>query len=255
MQNAAIKYSATDGARSPSVRSATPFLRHQRGRCRSGAGSTGDLPRPDEGHGAAAGVNGAANDAIIVMVGSTSFSANGNNYFPDLGSQWKEAEFNVFGNCCDRQAVFNSGSSAIVRIEVASGTNPSAPGCNLRSFTGEFNLPCRTPRGAHRRGRFPRSCSPRATPPCLGGGGLQLHGQAGWYHTSNERPLWPLAQFVYFGDCAASLAHLWEQDNVRKCTVLEVSPRARDERWSYSGRAATSTGLRVRRHSSIACIK
>jgi hypothetical protein len=25
-------------------------------------------------------------------------TASGNNYFPDLGSQWQEAEFNVFGD-------------------------------------------------------------------------------------------------------------------------------------------------------------
>jgi hypothetical protein len=89
-------------------------------------------------NGAAAGVNGAANDAMTVTVGGTPFSAGGNNYFPDLGTKWQEAEFNVFGNCCNNQAVFNSGSSAIVRIEVVSGTN-LGPGCTLRSFTGESN--------------------------------------------------------------------------------------------------------------------
>jgi von Willebrand factor type D domain len=87
-------------------------------------------------HGTAAGVNGAANDAMEVWVGSAAFAADGDNHFPDLGSKWKQAEFNVFGNCCNNQAVFNSGSSAIVRIEVDSGTN-LGPGCALRSFTGE----------------------------------------------------------------------------------------------------------------------
>lgn len=71
-----------------------------------------------------------------VWVGSAAFAADGDNHFPDLGSKWKQAEFNVFGNCCNNQAVFNSGSSAIVRIEVDSGTN-LGPGCALRSFTGE----------------------------------------------------------------------------------------------------------------------
>lgn len=86
--------------------------------------------------GAAAGANGAANDAMIVWVGSTPFTADGDNHFPDLGSQWTEAEFNVFGNCCNNQAVFNSGASIVVRTEVVSGTT-AGPGCHIRSFTGE----------------------------------------------------------------------------------------------------------------------
>jgi hypothetical protein len=87
-------------------------------------------------NGAAAGVSGAANDAITVTIGGTAYSAGGNNYFPNLGSEWKEAEFNVFGNCCNSEATFNNGASAVVRIEVASGTN-LGPGCNQWSYTGE----------------------------------------------------------------------------------------------------------------------
>jgi hypothetical protein len=86
--------------------------------------------------GAAAGVNGAANDAITVTVGDAMFARDGNNYFPDLGQQWREAEFNVFGDGNGSQAIFNGGSSAIVRIEVANGTN-FRPGCHLMSWTGE----------------------------------------------------------------------------------------------------------------------
>jgi von Willebrand factor type D domain len=87
-------------------------------------------------HGAAAGANGAATDAIVVWVGSTPFTADGDNHFPDLGSQWTEAEFNVFGDCCNHQAVFNSGASVVVRTEVVSGTR-TGPGCHIASFTAE----------------------------------------------------------------------------------------------------------------------
>ena len=87
-------------------------------------------------HGAAAGVGGAANDAIVVTVSGTAHSATGNNHFPDLGTQWREAEFNVFGNGGGSQAVFNSGAHATVRIATDSGTN-LGPGCDLRSFTAE----------------------------------------------------------------------------------------------------------------------
>ena len=86
--------------------------------------------------GAAAGVNGAANDAITVTVGDAMFARDGNNHFPDLGQQWREAEFNVFGAGNGRQAIFNGGSSATVRIEVTSGTNVG-PNCDLVSFTAK----------------------------------------------------------------------------------------------------------------------
>jgi hypothetical protein len=87
-------------------------------------------------NGAAAGVSGAASDAIVVTIGGTDYSASGNNYFPDLGTQWKEAEFNVFGDGGGSQAVFNDKDSAVVRIEDLSGTN-LRPRCDQRSWTAE----------------------------------------------------------------------------------------------------------------------
>ena len=86
--------------------------------------------------GGAAG-GGSSTDAITVTVaGSPPFGAAGSNYFPDLGSQWQEVEFNVFGDGGGSQATFNSGASAQVRTEVLSGTN-AGPGCHLKSWTGE----------------------------------------------------------------------------------------------------------------------
>jgi len=85
--------------------------------------------------GAAAG-GGTPNDSITVTVGGTTYKATGDNRFPDLGNQWQEAEFNVFGDGNSSQAVFNSGATLQVRTEVISGTN-LGPGCDLRSFTGE----------------------------------------------------------------------------------------------------------------------
>lgn len=87
-------------------------------------------------YGAAAGVNGATTDSMVVWVGTTPYTADGDNRFPDLGTNWKEAEFNVFGDCCNHQAVFNSGTNIVVRTQVISGTN-AGPGCHLTSYTGE----------------------------------------------------------------------------------------------------------------------
>ncbi len=88
--------------------------------------------------GAAAGFNGNADDAIYVTEGATVYPATGGNYFPDLGGQWQEAEFNIFGDGNASQAVFNTNSTLQVRTSVASGT-ALAPSCDQASFTGESN--------------------------------------------------------------------------------------------------------------------
>jgi hypothetical protein len=87
-------------------------------------------------NGAAAGVNGATTDAMTVTVGGTVTAKNGNNYFSDLGSKWGKAEFNVFGDCCSEQVVFNSGASAVPRVEVDNGSS-AGPGCLLKTWTAE----------------------------------------------------------------------------------------------------------------------
>jgi hypothetical protein len=89
--------------------------------------------------GGAAGSNPeSATDSIAVAVGNHFYTQSGNNYFPDLGSQWQEAEFNVFGDSGGNQAVFNDTASLVVRIAVSSGTD-QGPSCHLFSFTGESN--------------------------------------------------------------------------------------------------------------------
>jgi hypothetical protein len=88
--------------------------------------------------GAAAGFNGNADDTVFVTEGTKVYPATGGNYFPDLGSQWQEAEFNVFGDGNGDQAVFNANSTLQVRNSVASGT-AAAPNCDQASFTGESN--------------------------------------------------------------------------------------------------------------------
>jgi len=87
--------------------------------------------------GTAAG-GGATTDKITVWVGSKPIKALGNNYFPDLGSHWQIAEFNVFGDGGGSELNFNTGSTIVVRTSVDSGTT-SAPGCYGISFTGESN--------------------------------------------------------------------------------------------------------------------
>ena len=88
--------------------------------------------------GAVAGVR-APNDFIAVTTpGGVVNSASGNNYFPDLGQQWQEAEFNVFGDGGGDQAVFSAGTTVIVRTQVDNGS-AIAPACDDQSFTGELS--------------------------------------------------------------------------------------------------------------------
>jgi hypothetical protein len=85
--------------------------------------------------GSAAG-GGATSDSIHIGIGSTLHAASGNNYFPDLGTQWQAAEFNVFGDGNGSQAVFGNPTTLTVRTAVSSGTS-SGPNCSLQSYTGE----------------------------------------------------------------------------------------------------------------------
>ena len=88
--------------------------------------------------GRAAGVGGSTTDAAIVTFGTTVSSAPGGNFFPDLGTQWQMAEFNIFGSCCGMQANFNAGTTMDVRLAVTSGS-VDPPGCLVGGFTGETN--------------------------------------------------------------------------------------------------------------------
>lgn len=98
--------------------------------------------------GAVAGVDG-PDDLITLTVGTTMYSAPGDNRLPDLGQHWQIAEFNIFGNGDYSVANFNTGSTLVVRIAVDSGTI-SAPSCYPNGFTGETNNLTLTPTAGER---------------------------------------------------------------------------------------------------------
>jgi hypothetical protein len=87
--------------------------------------------------GQVAGVGG-ADDTVAATVGTTAYATPGDDDIPDLGFHWQVAEFNVFGDAGGSQAVFNSGSTLVVRTLVDSGTN-DAPSCDAAGYTGETN--------------------------------------------------------------------------------------------------------------------
>lgn len=81
---------------------------------------------------------GMTKDSATFWEGGTPYKATGGNYFSDLGTWWKQSEFNVFGDGGGSEAVFNSGVTIHVRTGVLSGTT-SGPDCADTSFTGESN--------------------------------------------------------------------------------------------------------------------
>jgi VWD domain-containing protein len=85
-----------------------------------------------------AAASGSTPDSVTLAIGNTVYSAQGDNHFPDLAKGWQAAEFNVFGDGGGSQAVFNAGSTIVVRTSVNNGSL-SAPSCALEGFTAESN--------------------------------------------------------------------------------------------------------------------
>jgi hypothetical protein len=77
-------------------------------------------------------------DTISLSTGSEVYTASGEDSMVNLALGWQEAEFNIFGDCCATQAIFNSGSSLVVATSVDDGTT-NAPSCVEDGFTGETN--------------------------------------------------------------------------------------------------------------------
>lgn len=81
--------------------------------------------------------SGSADDSVTLSVGNQLYSVTGGDFFPDLGQHWNTAEFNILGPGSGSEAVFNSGSTLVVRTAMDSGT--AAPSCVLAGFTAETN--------------------------------------------------------------------------------------------------------------------
>jgi hypothetical protein len=88
--------------------------------------------------GAVAGVHG-KDDVITFTYADKAYSASGDNRLSDLGEHWNAAEFNVFGDGGGSQAVFNSGSTLIVRIVTDSGTAGALQCKSHSGITAETN--------------------------------------------------------------------------------------------------------------------
>ncbi len=78
-------------------------------------------------------------DTLVFTTPTRAYSTTGSDTVANLGSAWKQSEFNIIGDGGGSKATFNKGSSITVKIAVTDGTT-NAPGCAANAgTTGETN--------------------------------------------------------------------------------------------------------------------
>jgi len=78
------------------------------------------------------------NDTVTFSIGSTMYRIQAADSTLNLAPFWEQAEFNIFGVANSSQAIFNPGSTIVVRSSVTNGAG-APPTCANRGFTGETN--------------------------------------------------------------------------------------------------------------------
>lgn len=88
----------------------------------------------------------AGNDSVVFSIGGTLYSAANLTSNPNifLNGSWSVAEFNVVGDGGYTSAVFNTGTTLVVKTSVTNGM-ATPPTCTNGSTTGETNSLTRTP--------------------------------------------------------------------------------------------------------------
>jgi hypothetical protein len=111
------------------------------------------------------------NDTVSISVGNPPqvFAASAPDNLLGLSQSWTQAEFNIVGDCCNSQAVFNNGATLVVRTSLNEGSK-LAPTCVQAGFTGETNnlnlvgTPTVVPQTALPSIVFTESNAPNGTP-------------------------------------------------------------------------------------------
>jgi hypothetical protein len=80
-----------------------------------------------------------SSDMLTFSVGSSVYMISASSVLGLNGGGWNTAEFNVFGNSCGREAVFNPGAEIVVQTLTDDPSTAGAPTCRPGSFTGETN--------------------------------------------------------------------------------------------------------------------
>jgi hypothetical protein len=90
-------------------------------------------------------------DTLTMTTSAQAYAVTNKDNIVFLSHYWKQAEYNVFGDCCDSQANFNPGTSLTVKILLVNGT-ATKPVCEgddgTTGETNNLNLgPCKAVKG------------------------------------------------------------------------------------------------------------
>jgi hypothetical protein len=67
-------------------------------------------------------------DTLVFTAETRAYRVSGNDSVVDLATDWHQSEFNIIGDCCGSEAIFNKGSSLLVNIEILNGST-TKPAC------------------------------------------------------------------------------------------------------------------------------
>jgi hypothetical protein len=89
-------------------------------------------------------VNWSGDNWVYLATATRLYAANGDRYFQELGTNWRSAEFNIYGDCCSTTANFNYLATLVVRTSVfdgggGPGGHGDVPSCVQSGTTAETN--------------------------------------------------------------------------------------------------------------------
>lgn len=78
-------------------------------------------------------------DTVVFYDAATgNLTANGQDSVLDVSGDWKNAEFNVFGDCCSTETFFSTPATLVIETDINDGTI-NVPACGTESYTAETN--------------------------------------------------------------------------------------------------------------------
>ena len=86
----------------------------------------------------ATATSGGTDTVVFYDDASGTVSANGQDSVLDLSGDWKNAEFNVFGDCCSTETFFSNPTTLVIENDIDDGTT-NVPACGTDSYTAETN--------------------------------------------------------------------------------------------------------------------
>jgi hypothetical protein len=164
-------------------------------------------------------------DQVVLTTASGPPLALSNPSVLNLSQFWNSAEFNVFGDCCLSEAVFNRGSTIVVKTSIDDG-NANAPSCVPNDgTTGETNnlvlvSPCTSSGGTSPAIEFTESFG---GPPAIAGPFVDTyaeHDQQHFAYLAADGDIWD----AYY--CPGCSGNQWQIQKINDGGVTPTAPPA-----------------------------